>query len=292
MLGESLINKLNLELESAGYAGSFSLAAPEYGGDINKSYRLESESQQVFVKVNSAKRHPGMFEAELKGLELLRETGTIRVPKTIAAGAESDDAYLLLEYLKTGARSPSFWVDFGRSLASLHRTTQEQFGLNHENYIGSLPQRNRLHDSWAEFFVVERLEAMLSLALNRGEIPRSDVSRFERFFSKVEQLFPIEPPSLVHGDLWNGNFSSDELGNATIYDPAVYYGHREMDIGMSKLFGGFSNEFYDAYNEEWAMESGWEDRVDICNLYPLLVHVNLFGGGYYGSVKSILSRHV
>jgi fructosamine-3-kinase len=195
-----------------------------------------------------------------------------------------------MDFLETGSRRSTFWEDFGRALAQLHRKSQESFGLEHDNYIGSLPQSNKTHASWSEFFIQERLEAQLKRARDRNKIGGDILLRMEKLFHRLEGLFPFEPPALLHGDLWSGNFFCGVDGEACIFDPAVYFGHREMDIGMSKLFGGFDPAFYQAYNAEWPLGDDWENRVDIANLYPLLVHVNLFGGGYLSQVRSILQR--
>jgi len=175
--------------------------------------------------------------------------------------------------------------------SALHRHTGKQFGLKHDNYIGSLKQYNDQHDRWVDFFREQRLLVQMEMAAGSGLLPGHVKAAFEQLFKRLDDIFPEEPPSLIHGDLWSGNYMVDEKGDACIIDPAVYYGFREMDIGMSRLFGVFGSEFYDAYNETWPMEPGWRERIEICNLYPLMVHVNLFGAGYMGSVESILSRY-
>ncbi len=260
------------------------------GGDINEAYRIDTDAGYFFVKLNSFSKFPGMFEKEAMGLELLATPGVIPVPEVISYGEEEDDSFLILKYIEGGTRKPGFWEEFGKSLAKLHRRKAEFFGLDHDNYIGSLPQCNAKHPYWPSFFIEERLQKQLKMAADTGRADRSLIRSFDRLFLCLEDIFPQEPPALLHGDLWNGNFMVNEDGKACIIDPAVYYGHREMDLGMSKLFGGFAREFYDAYNEEYPLEKGWEQRTDICNLYPLMVHVNLFGGGYAASVKNILQR--
>ncbi|MFZ1687503.1 MAG: fructosamine kinase family protein, partial [Flavobacteriales bacterium] len=183
------------------------------------------------------------------------------------------------------------------SLARLHGHTNSTFGLDpastagrRDNYIGSLKQVNTGQVTWGEFFIHCRLEPQVKMAIDHQRIGMGDVLRFERLYGKLPSLFPIEPPALLHGDLWSGNFLCDAHHQPVLIDPAVYYGHREMDIAMTKLFGGFEPAFYSAYSDAWAMEIGWEERADLCNLYPLLVHVNLFGGSYAGQVAAILLR--
>lgn len=260
------------------------------GGDINEAACLKTHSGSYFVKWNNARRHPGMFEAEAKGLMLLKEADELFIPNVVASGEAGNYSFLLLEYVESGARIPGFMEDFGISLAKLHKHSSPNFGLDHNNYIGSLPQSNFQHDNWAKFFIEERLEIQVKMARNTGEIDSRIVSSFERLYKELPSIFPEEHPALLHGDLWGGNYMTAPDGRACIYDPAVYYGHREMDLGMSKLFGGFGAEFYEAYNMEFPLEKNWQKRTDICNLYPLLVHVNLFGGSYVYSVQSILKQ--
>ncbi|MFA7260904.1 MAG: fructosamine kinase family protein [Aeromonas bestiarum] len=258
------------------------------GGSINDAFRLVTSVGNFFIKVNSASRYPGMFEKESLGLKMLSATQTLSVPDIVAFGEAGNDSFLLLSFIESRSQTSNFWPQFGEQLADLHRHSNPTFGLDHDNYIGSLIQHNNAHETWADFFREERLEPQLKLACDQGRVD-SEVSRaFQRFYLQLDQLFPTEPPALVHGDLWSGNFMRGNQGEPVIIDPAVYFGHREMDLAMSQLFGGFSPSFYEAYQSAFPMENGCRKRLDYCNLYPLMVHVNLFGGGYLGSVKSIL----
>jgi fructosamine-3-kinase len=268
------------------------LAAPVGGGSINDAWRLETEAGRYFLKTNSADRYPSMFAAEADGLRRLREAGPLRVPKVIATGEDHDDSYLLLEWVESGTKGPGFWAEFGRGLAQLHRHTQEHFGLQHDNYIGSLVQRNKQERDWPSFLIHQRLEPQLKVARDHKRVKAGMAFRFERLYRQLDKLFPPEPPALLHGDLWSGNFLCDPESRPVLIDPAVYYGHREMDLAMTRLFGGFDAEVYNAYHSEWPLEKGWEERVDLCNLYPLMVHVNLFGGNYADQVEGILRRFV
>lgn len=258
------------------------------GGSINETYRLETSAGVFFMKVNDAKAYPDMFEAEAKGLELLKKHCRLQVPKPFLHGNFDDKAFLLMEFLEKGKKAGNFWQRFGQRLADMHRHEARQFGLHHNNYIGSLQQDNTLHDSWSEFFIVRRLEPMIRMGNTDPETNRL----FDKLFVRLDSFFPEEPPALLHGDLWSGNYKCCDDGLPGIFDPAVYYGHREMDLGMSRLFGGFDRSFYEAYQENYPMEKGWEKRLDIANLYPLMVHVNLFGGSYLASVKSILKQFI
>mgnify|MGYP005840410809 CR=1 FL=1 len=263
---------------------------PVSGGDINDAYRLECERRSFFVKINSAHTFPGMFEKEAKGLHLLRRHSGFKIPEVIEAGQFDNYAFLILQYLPSGKSTGAFWKNFGVLLAQMHQVSQEQFGLDHANYIGKLPQVNRWHDKWSTFFAQERILPQWWHARQNGHFSSKDEQRLEALLQNLENLVPVEPPALLHGDLWSGNYLPFAERQPALIDPAVYYGHREMDIAMMHLFGGFPRELFRAYNEEYPLEKGWQQRLDIHNLYPLLVHVNLFGGGYAGEVSRILNR--
>ncbi|MCK9421107.1 MAG: fructosamine kinase family protein [Bacteroidales bacterium] len=263
---------------------------PLSGGSINRVYFLSTDQGSFCLKFNLAKAFPGMFETEAKGLSLLEHTGKIRVPAVVGAVTLTQYSYLLLEYIEASRRIPDFMADFGRSLAMLHKNSNSRFGLDHANYIGSLPQQNKWHDDWNSFFVEERLEYQIMLARNSGVLSENTRKQFDLLFPRLKDLFPKENPALIHGDLWSGNFITSETGRPCLIDPAVYYGHREIDLAMSTLFGGFSSDFYTSYDEVFPLEKGWRARLDLYNLYPLLVHLNLFGSGYLGSILSILKK--
>jgi len=260
------------------------------GGSINDAYKVSTNAGQFFVKKNSASLYPQMFEKEARGLKILASAGAIDVPEVIASGETNNTAFLILGFIESATKRVDFWVHFAKGLASLHRNTAGYFGLDHDNYIGSLPQSNTKHDNWMSFFREERLEKQVKMARDNGRIGTGLVQTFGRFYTKLPEIFPDEQPALIHGDLWGGNFMVNEQGEAVIIDPAVYYGHREMDLGMSQLFGGFDPGFYEAYQRYYPLEKGWQQRMDYCNLYTLMVHVNLFGGGYAASVQTILRK--
>ncbi len=262
------------------------------GGCINDAQRVHTDSGVFFVKSNSAGRHPGMFDAEARGLTLLRSAGALAVPAVIGTGETEDTAWIVLEWIETGRRAKDFFMAFGSGLAALHAHTQPRFGLDHDNYIGSLPQPNRQDDDGVAFFIDRRLAPQLDTALHAGRIDTRAGSLFEKLFARLPDLLPRESPALLHGDLWSGNFMTGPDGRAVLIDPAVYYGLREADLAMTLLFGGFDAAFYAAYHAVHPLAPGWRDRMDAYNLYPLLVHVNLFGGGYAGQVMQILRRYV
>ncbi|MFO8055519.1 MAG: fructosamine kinase family protein [Bacteroidales bacterium] len=263
-------------------------AIPVGGGSINSAYRIETPLDSHFLKYNSAERFPGMFEKEAKGLQLMRATRTVYVPELIATGKAGSYAFILMEFLHPGSRRPDFWADFGKKLAGMHQTTNTQFGLDHDNYMGSLQQYNNYHKTWYDFFILERLQPQLHLACEKGYMNKGHVEKFQQLYKELINIIPEEQPALVHGDLYSGNYVVTENGTASIVDPAVAFNHREVDIAMSTMFGVFDNDFYDSYNQHFPMEKGWEERLNIYNLYPLLIHVNLFGMGYLASVERII----
>ena len=258
------------------------------GGCINHVHRLQTSIGDFCIKYNLRDRFPEMFTSEADGLALLNNAGEIHVPDVCCTGYAGSFAYILLEYIDEGRKSSSFMNDFGRSLARLHKHTAGYFGHKLDNYMGSLPQSNKKHTTWNLFFVEERLKRQVSLA--NVYFSSSDVAAFERLYARLDELLPVEPPALLHGDLWGGNYMVAPDGKACLIDPAVYYGHREVDIAMTTLFGGFDESFYASYQEEYPLEIGWQERLDIFKLYPLLIHLNLFGSGYLGSILSIIRR--
>lgn len=260
------------------------------GGCINEAFSLKTNVGKFFIKYNSAAKFPGMFEKEAAGLKLLASTGTIAIPGVIKSNTPGNYSYLLLQHMETGVAGKNFWHDFGTKLADLHRNTRDYFGLEHDNYIGSLVQKNTPHTDFFSFFISERIEPQLKEARNKGAFSLGETRYFDSLFNSLHNIIPVEKPALVHGDLWNGNFMITANGSPCLIDPAVYFGHREADIAMTQLFGGFQPEFYHAYNQAWPMEKGWQKRIDIFNLYPLLVHVNLFGGSYASQVLQIIRQ--
>lgn len=260
------------------------------GGCINNGGKLTTTKGVYFIKWNDVSLFPHMFEAESRGLNLLGRENAIRIPAVIGYGEKDAHQFLLLEYIDQGRRSEKYWKHLGIRLASLHRATNNSFGLDHDNYIGSLKQINNQQSTWVEFFIQQRLNVQLKLAVDSGLSKSTWIKQFQSLYKKLPSLLPDEKPSLIHGDLWSGNLITDEKGEPCLIDPAVYYGSREADLAMTKLFGGFADEFYSVYEEDSKLGQQYHQRLDIYNLYPLLVHVNLFGGSYIGSVDAILRK--
>ncbi len=280
-----LLKQLQLKVEGL---QSFLKLTPVSGGDINDAYRLDTNVGPLFLKKNHAHHYPGMFEKEALGLKLLAASGAIRIPEVIWTGEVEDQSFLVLEFIEGAPRKTDFAQQLGSQLAALHSVQADTFGLDYDNYIGSLPQSNKKHTSWSDFMVSERLEPQFEKAYNEGYFHGSDRRAMDRLFEKLDQIFPKEKPSLVHGDLWGGNYMVDERSQPVLIDPAVYFGNREMDIAMMHLFGGFDKEVFYYYNELYPLPEDWAKRIALCDLYPLLVHVNLFGGRYARQVTQNL----
>lgn len=262
------------------------------GGSINDTYRLTvNKKLKFFCKVNSVVRFPGLFENEKSGLELLNRQKIIRTPRVIAHEIRDGRQFLILEWIESGLKTTTFWTRFGEDLAELHQVSDAQFGLSEDNYMGALPQYNKRATSWTEFLVRQRFEPQLALALEKRMMEPAQASRFENLYKKLDSIFAPESPSLLHGDLWSGNFLCDENGHPVLIDPAVYFGHRSMDLGMTTLFGGFDPGFYEAYQYHTPLPPNYREQWAICNLYPLLIHLNLFGRGYLGEILQTISRY-
>ncbi len=265
--------------------------SPVSGGSINNAFQVETTQGRFFIKLNDASRFPDMFEAEKRGLKLLGQSSFV-IPEPFKVGTLENSQFILMEWLEKGTPKTGFWDEFGRHLSALHSITSEHFGLDHGNYIGSLPQSNSEHETWVDFLREERLIPQMKLAEKRGQLTSNMKLGFDALFAELESIFPKEKPSLLHGDLWSGNMMIVQDGTPCIFDPAVYFGHREIDLAMMALFGGFGNAWVETYNEVYPLENGWKDRISIGQLYPLMVHVNLFGGGYRQSVESILQKFI
>lgn len=260
---------------------------PLSGGDINDVFLLKCASKKYVVKTNNASKFPRMFEAEAKGLDLLRGSNSFKTPSIINFGTIENTSYLLLEHITEGATSKTFWEQFAENLATLHKTTQPNFGLDHDNYIGSLPQYNGTETSAADFYINQRLEPQFKLAKDRG----FEFSNLDAFYKQVSSEIPNEPPALIHGDLWGGNYMVSENGIPVLIDPAVSFAPREMDLAMMQLFGGFSEEVFNHYHSFFPLENNWKQRVSLWQLYYLLVHLNLFGSGYLSRVQNVMKKH-
>ncbi|NMM48625.1 fructosamine kinase family protein [Marinigracilibium pacificum] len=261
------------------------------GGSINYAYRIQFGSEYIFVKLNQGV-NDDFFEAERKGLELLSKHSGFKIPKVFVSGTIGQHRFIAMEYINSSLKVANYWFQAGVTLAEMHKSSSEKYGLSFNNYMGSLPQKNSWTDKWADFFIEKRLRPQVDLAHNNGLMDVNHVKLFEKLYSIIESIVPEEVPSLIHGDLWNGNIMTDENGLATIIDPAIHYGHRESDLAMTFMFGGFANEFYQGYSQTYPLQSDFSYRVGLYNLYPLLIHVNLFGTGYLGETISTLKKYL
>jgi hypothetical protein len=262
-------------------------AQPLSGGDINEVQRLSCKEGEFVVKINDRSAYPKMFEREASGLDELRKAKSFKIPEVIATGELGENSYLLMRYIDANSPSSDFDEQFAQKLAKMHQVSADHFGFHEDNYIGKLPQYNDHKAKASDFYIDQRLEPQVKMAHNCGfDLPLND-----RFFNNVEDAIPDEPSSLIHGDLWVGNYMTDEQGDPVLIDPATCYAHREMDLAMMKLFGGYSARIFAIYHEHYPLESQWHSRVNLYQLYYLLVHLNLFGAGYLSSVENIIKKY-
>jgi fructosamine-3-kinase len=268
---------------------------PVAGGDINEAYAAAlDDGREVFVKTRKD-ADARMFPCEARGLAWLAEARALPVPRVLAASDEAGDGprFLALEMLRAGPRRRDHDELLGRGLAALHRAGAPCFGLDHDNFIGSLPQDNTAHTTWSDFYAERRLLPQVRRAVDSGRAPAQWARDFDRLAGNLPALVgPPEPPARLHGDLWAGNVHADAGGSPVLIDPAVYGGHREVDLAMLALFGGASARAFEAYDEAHPLAAGWHARVPLYQLYPLLVHVNLFGMSYGSQVERALHRYL
>ncbi len=271
------------------------------GGDISNAARVEAGGRSILVKWQDRPPmvQPGwldIFAAEAAGLQLLARAGALRVPEVLRTGAGGDGpAYILMEWIERGdSGHQQAGVALGRGLAALHRNLGPRYGLGHGNYCGATPQDNRWCASWVEFYGTRRLGWQMALAGRRGLLPAARRRGLERLIDRLDEWIGDEAcqPSLLHGDLWGGNWLVAQGGEPVVIDPAVYYGEREAELAMCRLFGGFTQAFYTTYDAAWPPAAGRDDRIPLYQLYHLLNHLNLFGEGYGSSVDAIWRRYV
>lgn len=290
MLPDALKAQLEATLGTAilktGYVG---------GGDINQACQLETREARYFLKWNH-QSPPGMFSAEAKGLGLLKSAQALRVPDVIAVQEPTADvpAFLILEWVPTERpkNSDLFAERLGHGLAHLHQQQASQHGLEQDNYIGTLPQTNTPNSSWVAFYRDARIGKQQDIAQQRQRLPAARQNLLDKLRTKLPDLIPEVEPSLLHGDLWGGNYLATENDTPVIYDPAVYYGHREVELAFTELFGGFPSRFYDAYYAVYPIDKGYTRRKALYQLYPMMVHMNLFGGSYAHRADQIAQQYV
>jgi fructosamine-3-kinase len=261
------------------------------GGDVATAYRLELDDERTVFAKTLVSAPPGFFTTEAIGLSWLREAGAVAVPEVLAV--TDDPPLLVLEWIEEGRPGPSTEVELGRALASLHASGAPSFGREDRRPTGSLSMSNQPAGSWAELYAERRLRPLAAVAASRGSLPDRSVARLSAVADRLDDLVgPPEPPARLHGDLWGGNRLVDREGRSWLIDPAAFGGHREYDLAMMLLFGGFGRECVEAYDDAWPLVAGWEERVPLHQLGPLVVHAIKFGGSYVGAVDRALSLYV
>lgn len=304
MIENSLRRAIEARLKAAGRSDRVVSSSPVSGGCIHDALSLElADGSSVFLKTAPVSLDPSggrdIFLREAEGLRALAAVDALRIPAVLATadGSQRSEvpgtAFLLLEAVRSGRPSEDFFPRFGRQLADLHRrATADRFGFDHDNYLGATPQPNGWTSKWVDFWAEHRLGHQIRLARQRGLLGSELETRCERLIQRLPDLigFVTEPPSLLHGDLWSGNFMVDADGEPVLIDPAAYYGHREAELAMCRLFGGFDRSFFRAYESSWPLKPGASERLDLYQLYHLLNHLNLFGSGYRSQCLGLLRR--
>jgi protein-ribulosamine 3-kinase len=261
------------------------------GGDTASVFKLETDSKDYVLKLSPNEKASAMFKAEAFGLKSIAQTNTINTPEVIGRDTFDSSSFLILEFIESRIGTSNDFALLGSQLAKLHQHGVAQFGLSQDNFIGSLAQINTQSSNWTDFYVEHRLLYQLNLAMESGKLSHSEIPPITSLKTVLKPLFEHVKPALLHGDLWSGNYLFSKDGLPYLIDPAVYYGHSEVDIAMSRLFGGFHDTFYEAYQDVHPETIYSTARLDIYQLYFLLVHLNLFGSSYYGSVKRILNTY-
>ncbi len=262
------------------------------GGCINNALKLNTSEGDYFLKWQIGIPED-MFQKEAEGLKLMSMNGTIKIPKVFGYGKLEERHFLLLEHIESNIPSNNYWENFGIALSEMHRNNSaEKYGLSHDNYIGKLPQPNDASKDWIDFFIHNRLDYQLKLAIDNRLVSNSFIDQYRKFYELLPDLLPTDLPALLHGDMWSGNVMIGQNGKVCLIDPAVYFGHREIELAFTQMFGGFDRIFYKSYETSYPLEPGFDKRVDIYNIYPHMVHVNLFGKSYLNGVGSVLRRYL
>lgn len=276
--------------ESLGKAVEVMEVKTKSGGCISHAAEIVTAEGRFFMKWIKA-AGVNMYATELRDLTQLAGKSILKTPKPIHQGEARGQYYFLMEALEVVNETDEFWEHLGTGLAELHRNIADVHGLAYDNFIGSLPQSNAADTAWHTFFVEERLNVQLEMALKNKLVGADFAKKFTKIYDRIPGLIPDLPPSLMHGDLWSGNILATKGNIAALIDPAVYYGSREIELAFTHLFGGFDARFYQSYNEVFPLPPGFNSRIEIYNLYPLMVHVNIFGTSYLRAVQETIRRY-
>lgn len=251
------------------------------GGDINDVFLVNDE---LVIKINDASSYPNMLSKEADALRVIHETQTIQVPEVITFGEMEKQQYLIMTKIESGTRDHDYWERMASGLAALHQVTNDHFGWREDNYIGYLNQKNDPFLSWTDFFIYCRMEPLVESAFNDKKLRPEHLRCFDNLYARLDDVFPNETPAMIHGDLWGGNLMDG------LIDPAIYYGHREMDLAMTEMFGGFRSDFISLYHQYFPVEKGIDDRIPVYNLYPNLTHLNIFGESYLSGIEWVIKK--
>ena len=286
------IPKIFQELLDSGFTFTENSLSYYSSGQAGSIYTLTKGEISLLAKVYAQSDGYNRMTAEAEGLRILRQTNTVNIPEIYFSDQLNSGSLLIMEYLKSGRQQKKSMSQLGTQLAQLHLSaTESYFGLNRNNYIGALDQFNEPYKKWSAFYFKCRLQPQIDMAISSGLLPRDTISSEDDWIEIIDEIYPKEQPSLIHGDLWGGNVVTDVTGSPFLIDPAVAYSHRELDIAMSKLFGGFTEDFYAAYHEVYPLAEGFYERIELSQLYYLLVHVNLFGNSYVSQTRTLLRQY-
>ncbi|PTB95814.1 ketosamine-3-kinase [Marivirga lumbricoides] len=260
------------------------------GGSINNCFSYLAKGEKFFLKYNDSRQFPDIIHFDKEGLSAIAATNTIATPSVVACENVGNYEVLVLPFIEQERPGKLFWEQFGQNLAALHFKEAPFYGWQHDNYIGSLHQSNRQQKQYLPFLVQERLQKQIALANRNNSLSEKDNAAFEQLFKQLPDIIPEAQASLVHGDLWSGNFVVGKGQIPYLIDPSIHYSFRETDLAFTYLFGGFHQKFYEAYEESFPLSPGFQERIGIYNLYPLLVHLNLFGNSYLHSIRDVLKK--
>lgn len=262
------------------------------GGEVNQSYKIVSDKGVFYIKTHPNKQYPNYFEKERTGLLSLKSQKILDVCSPLGIQEIGSNAFLILEFIESAAPKKDFYALLGQGLAKQHQVSNRYFGFVEDNYLRQCVQLNHRMSKWGEFFIKYRLLNNIKIVADKYHLSIETLRLFDKFLDLVEFAFPEEQPALLHGDFWKEHIIANPEGEPCLLNPSVYYGHREMDLAMTRLVGSFPPEFYEAYHEVYPLQSDWEIRLDFCKMYYHLVHYNIYGQAYFPSIQNLLNKWV